>query len=125
VISQNNFSPGDNRQEIHITSNDQTAAILTQLSAGYVFEIMALAYRPTNPAYRLQIVQAVVWLNGETPSISTLKDDTITHSGSDIDITISLSTDARTLSVNVLNCSGGDMTVVFKPIFKIPVNLRS
>lgn len=125
MIQQNSFSLGENRQEIYITSNDQTAEILTQLSAGYVFEIMVIAYRPTNPAYRLQIVQAVVWLNGEAPSISTLKDDTITHSGSDIDLTISLSTDARTLSVNVLNCSGGNMTVAFKPILKIPVNLRS
>ena len=121
LVNIDGMSYGNARKEFHITSNDFDCAVQTHFSSGYVYEIMAVAYRPTNPAYRLQIVQAVVWLNGEDISISTLKDDMVTHSGDDIDITISLDTTGRTLTVNITNCDGGNATVVFKQILKIPV----
>ena len=120
MIFQNNASMGGIRHEYVVASNDFTAIVKTNFSAGYVYEIMCIAYRPTDPAYRLQIVQAVTWLNGEEPTISTLKDDMVTHSGNDVDITLSLATDGKTLNANVKNCNDGDMTLVFAPILKIP-----
>ena len=121
LVNIDGMSYGNARKEFHIKTDNYDCVVPTHFSAGYVYEIMAVAYRPTSPAYRLQIVQAVVWLNGEDISISTLKDDMITHSGSDIDITISLDTTGGTITVNVTNCADGNATVVFKQILKIPV----
>lgn len=120
MIYTPNASYGGIRREIRVKSDSQTTTINTNMRNGYVYEIMAVAYRPVDIAYRLQIVQAVCFPSGDTPTLSSIKDDIITRAGNDIDITVSLASDGSTITVKIDNCNGGDATVTYRPLLKIP-----